>query len=239
MKWISADPIAHRGLHGPATGPENSFSAFRAAIQEGYPIELDVHLLKDGSVVVFHDHDLCRMTGFKGLVRDQSIEKIRSLRLLSTQDRVPEFQEVLRFVNGRVPILVELKVRQKVGPLESALCSLLADYANPVAIQSFNPWTLAWFKNNAPHIPRGQLSGDFSAEDYPSWKKFVLQRMWLNYKSQPHFIGYDHRCLPNRWVRAKQTKRHLPILAYTIRSKAEQVRALQFSDNIIFEDILP
>jgi hypothetical protein len=94
---------------------------------------------------------------------------------------------------------------------------------------------LAWFKTNAPGIIRGQLSGDFRDLDLPSYKKFILRRLWLNRESEPHFLAYDHRCLPNRWVDKERLKRRIPVLAWTVTSSTEYERVHQYADNVIFE----
>lgn len=214
-------------------------AAFEAAVRGGYPVELDVRLLRDGTVVVFHDASLHRMTGRSALVCELDFGGLENLKLASTDEPVPRLCEVLKMVHGRVPLLVELKSHGKVGSLESGVCELLHSYRGLVAVQSFNPWSLAWFRSNAPNIPRGQLSGDFRESDYPFYKKFVLRRMWLNCHSKPDFIGYDHRCLPNPWIRRQTREKYIPILAYTIRSKRDQAIAMQSADNIIFENIIP
>jgi glycerophosphoryl diester phosphodiesterase len=239
MNWLTDKPIAHRGLHDGKAVPENSLPAFEAAIREEFPIELDVHVLRDGNVVVFHDDDLRRATGHRGLVCEWTSRQLLALQLFETPNRIPLLQEVLELVNGTVPLLIEIKNSTKVGILEGRLQALLKHYRGEFAVQSFNPLSMEWFRRNAPGVLRGQLSGDFRDSSLPVYKKFILRRMWLNWRSQPHFIAYDHRALPNRWVECEARRRGIPVLAWTVRNEAEQKRALSVADNIIFEGFSP
>lgn len=232
-------PIAHRGLYNNRAGvPENSLAAFDAAIRSGYPIELDVQLLKDGNLAVFHDQNLERMTGQNVAIGDRESTFLKTLRLLSTDQKLPLFQSVLQFVNGKVPLLIEIKNRDKlIGLLEHKLFEILQGYTGEVAVESFNPFSLHWFYCNAPQIPRGQLSGDFRAEPLPRYKKFLLKNLLYNFLSKPDFIAYDFRCLPY-WPVAFAT-RSKPLIAWTIRTRSEHNIASRYCDNIIFEGYKP
>lgn len=235
MEWMLNRAIAHRGLHSGVDVPENSMSAFAAAIDHNYPIELDVHLLADGHVIVFHDMDLERMTGVKGAIADQTLATLTSLRLLQTDQHIPTLAEALKFINGQVPVLIEIKNCGKVGPLESALLHLLDGYAGDFAVQSFNPYSLAWFKKHASHITRGQLASNFKGMDFAWGLKLILGNLLLNWASAPDFIAYDINALPN-WPTtiAKQIFKR-PLLAWTVRNPSERQHALEYADNIIFD----
>lgn len=234
--WLVEDYIAHRGLHDDKA-PENSAAAFQNAIKEGYPIETDVHQISDGTPIIFHDSSLQRMTGQDGYVKNLKKEDLKDLRLKGTDQKILTFDEFLKLVDGQVPILIEIKNNNKVGELESALYSKLKNYKGEYAIQAFNPFVLEWFKNNAPEVIRGQLSGYFKGEELSFIKKLFLKRMVLNKKvSQPHFISYEASTLPNRFVRKYKT---LPLLAWTVRSQEEYMKVIKFCDNIIFEGFEP
>ena len=234
--WLVEDYIAHRGLHDEKA-PENSMLAFEKAIKEGYPIETDVHQISDGTLIIFHDSSLQRMTGQDGYVKNLKKEDLKDIRLAGTDQKIPTLDEFLEFVNGRVPVLIEIKNNNKVGDLESALYSRLKEYKGEYAIQAFNPFVLEWFKNNAPEVIRGQLSGYFKGVQLSFLKKLFLKRMTLNKKvSQPHFISYEASTLPNRFVRKYKT---LPLLAWTVRSQEEYMKVIKFCDNIIFEGFEP
>ncbi|MDR2201881.1 MAG: glycerophosphodiester phosphodiesterase [Clostridiales bacterium] len=232
--WIVEKPIAHRGLHN-AEAPENSLEAFGKAIENGFAIELDVRLTDDGEVVVFHDDSLTRMTSADGYMSNITADGVKSLRLLGTECTVPTFAETLEFVAGRAPILIETKNTGKVGDLESKTLQLLSGYKGEVAVQSFNPYSMEYFKTNAPAVMRGQLSTFFEKGTLPFSKRFLLKRLKLNGVSKPDFISYGAEFLPNRYV----TKTGLPVLAWTVRSNAEMESVLPYCDNIIFEKFIP
>jgi glycerophosphoryl diester phosphodiesterase len=238
--WLKSRPIAHRGLHDLAAGaPENSLAAFERAVQAGYPIELDVHLLADGAIAVLHDFTLDRMTGVAGKLGHLKAADLAALRLAGTQQRIPLLDEVLELVSGKIPILIEIKSRsRKNRKLEEALDKRLALYSGPIALHSFNPFSLGWFASHRPAIIRGQLASDFRDEDLPWHQKWALRRLLLTRWSRPNFINYDIRCLPY-WAVSNKKKLGLPILGWTARSPEEAQRALQYCDNVVFEGFRP
>lgn len=234
--WLVTDYIAHRGLHNKIY-PENSLGAFMNAINNGYPIELDVQLIADGNVVVFHDYSLARMTNKDGYTKNLTTTELKNYTLEKTDFCIPTLKEVLEFVDGQVPLLIEIKNEGKVGELEKKVWELLKNYKGEYAIQSFNPYSLEWFKINAPKVLRGQLSSFFKGTNLSLFKKFVLKRMLLNRRiSSPHFISYDERNIPNRFVRHFKK---LPLLVWVVRSQSRYLKVARFCDNIIFEDFQP
>lgn len=234
--WIVNDYIAHRGLHTKEL-PENSLGAFANAIDKGYPIELDVQLIADGNVVVFHDYALSRMTGKDGYTKNLVTEDLVNYKLAKTEFLIPTLKEVLDFVDGQVPILIEIKNEGKVGELEKRVYDYLKNYTGEYAIQSFNPYSLEWYKINAPKVLRGQLSSYFKGSDLGFLKRFALKRMMLNRKiSEPNFISYDAKNLPNRFVKRYNK---IPLIAWCIRSQSEYMRVAKYCDNIIFENFEP
>jgi glycerophosphoryl diester phosphodiesterase len=235
--WLLERPIAHRGLHNQ-TAPENSLSAFSRAVEARVPIELDVHTTADGEVVVFHDDNLRRLTGVDTAVREVAWSALAGLRLAGTVEPIPRLREVFDLVGGRVPLLIEVKNRGEVGPTEERLAELLSGYRGPFAVQSFNPFTLDWFRRHHPEIPRGQLAGDFRGEALRWYKKVLLRNLLLNAWSRPHFVGYDVRCLPHAAVtRARQCG--VAVLAWTVDTAEKLETARRLADNIIFESIRP
>lgn len=235
--WLTTRAIAHRGLHNDSC-PENGMSAFQNAIDANYPIELDVKSLDDGTAVVFHDNNLSRMTGTDGYIGNLKLEDLAPLKLLKSQDGIPTFAQVLSLVDGKVPLLIEIKNDNKVGTLEKSVLELLKTYKGEYAVQSFNPYSMEFFKLNAPHIWRGQLSCFFRGEKSLSFvKRFALKRMMLNKKiSSPDFISYNFRDLPNRYV---QKFSDLPVLAWTVRCDTDFERVKDYCNNIIFEGFVP
>ena len=235
--WIAKTPIAHRGLFNEKY-PENSLSAFKNAVKNKLPIELDVSYLTDGTLVVFHDEKLARMTGKDGFISNCTYKDIEKLTLSGTKEKIPTLSEALDVIDGKVPILIEIKNYGKIGPFEKAVWKVLQNYSGEYAIESFNPYTLEWFKKNAPKIKRGQTACFFRNKEITGVRKFALKRMLLNKKiSEPNFIVYDADDMPNKYVKKYFGK--VPVLLYTIKSAHEEERLRDFCDNIIFDSYTP
>lgn len=233
--WLIEKYIAHRGLHDDKH-PENSISAFKNAVENDYAIELDVQQLSDGTVVVFHDETLSRMTGQDGYVQNLTKKELKNYKLAQSEECIPTLEEALKTIAGKVPVLVEIKNSTKVGSLEQKTLEILKKYTGDYAIQSFNPYVLIWFKENAPEILRGQLSSKFKKVPLSFVKKYALKRFKLNKQSEPHFISYRAKDLPSRFIRKYK---HLPLIAWTVRSQDQYMNVVKYSDNIIFENFAP
>ena len=233
--WLVERCIAHRGLHNDEF-PENSLGAFQNSIVNGYPIELDVHIISDGTLVVFHDDSLSRMTGKDGYLKNLTKSDLENYHLADTEYTIPTFEDVLTLIDGKVPLLIEVKNTNKVGALETKLLEMLRAYKGEYAIESFNPYVLEWFKKNAPDILRGQLAGFFKGEKLAFIKRFALKRMVLNKIAKPDFIAYEASRLPNRFVKKYKS---LPLIAWTVRSQKEYMKVVQYCDNVIFENFEP
>lgn len=235
--WIVNKYIAHRGLHDN-NRPENSLPAFRAAIEHEYVIELDVHPLEDGTPVVFHDDTLTRMTGSDGYIKKiKNVDELKTLRLKNSEETIPTLQEVLDLVGGQTQILIEIKDYDINSDFEQTIYDILKEYVGEYAIMSFNPYTLKWFRENAPEVPRGQLACYFRGEKMALYKKFLLKRMKLNKKvSQPDFIAYKWDEVPNRYVKKYS---RLPLLVWAVKSQADYMKVAPHCDNIIFEGFTP
>ena len=185
---------AHRGLHSRDRSiPENSLAAFRLAAEEGYGIELDVQLSKDGEVVVFHDDTLDRVCGVHARVDDLTWDELRKLRLCGTEEGIPLFSEVLKNIQGCEALIVELKN----GPRNRELCektlALLETYHGNVCIESFNPLIVAWFRFHAPDLVRGQLAttiNNYADDNVRGVQAFLLHNTLLNFLARPQFVAY-------------------------------------------------
>ena len=240
-------PIAHRALHDIGAGrPENSHAAVRAAIEAGYPIEIDIQISRDGQPMVFHDYRLERLTGGNGRVDEHTAEDLGRLTLRGGDEGVPTLTEILDIVAGQVPILVEIKdqdgeLGDRVGPLEQAVADSLADYAGDVAVMSFNPYAVACMAELAPHLPRGLTTEDFAAVD--DWAVPLEERRRLSdlpdyERVGAVFISHNHRhLLSPRVAELKAEGAH--ILSWTIRSPDEEAEARRVADNVTFEGYLP
>lgn len=245
--WLTEFQYAHRGLHDDAV-PENSLPAFQSAVDAGFAIELDVQLSKDGQVMVFHDRDLERMTGVTGRLRDRTYRELRNLRLKGTGQKIPTLAEALTVVGGKVPLLIEIKNHGMAGELERKLYRILFDYEGKYAIQSFSPFSVRWFRRNAPHIYRGQLACNF-------WKcneftvsrikrflianlLFIVQKLGVNFICKPNFISYELHKVNSRLIRRLRRK-GAPIFAWTVRNHEQYDDAKQYTDSVIFEGFRP
>lgn len=237
MDWLSTTPIAHRGLHGAGI-PENSLAAFESAVRAGYAIELDVRLTEDVVPVVYHDANLERLTGHDEELADLSWREVRELELDGSRETIPSLVGALELVDGRVPVLVEVKNYARPNRLEPAVASALEEYDGEFAVQSFNPWTVGWFRRQRPDWLRGQVAGSLQEVQVDAYKKHLLKRFAMNWESQPNFVAYESERLPY-WPVTLHRKAGLPVLAWTVRTKAELERVREHADNVIFENVRP
>lgn len=162
--FLCTRPIAHRGLHGGGV-PENSRAAFERAIREGYAIETDVRCTKDNILVVFHDDTLTRMTGVDKKVIQVTYDEIKKLNLADSQEKIMTLHEFLNFVNGRVPLLIELKDVPERREFPAMVVGAMSGYTGEYAFQAFNPLYVLKIKKLAPQILRGQLAVDIFSKD--------------------------------------------------------------------------
>jgi glycerophosphoryl diester phosphodiesterase len=231
--WVTAGPIAHRGewTEGPER-PENSLAAFAAAADRSLAIELDVQLTRDGEVVVLHDKDLARMTGVPGAVADLTLAQLRERHLLGGTETVPTLGEVLALVAGRVPLFVEIKNPPAVGPLEDAVAGALAGYRGPVAVMSFNPFSVQRLAQVAPDLVRGQLSGTFEGEDLPRYQVLLLRHLLLNWASTPDFVAMELELVPSATTSVQRWWGR-PVLCWTAENATDAARAAHLCDVVI------
>ena len=176
LKELDGWNYAHRGLHGKGI-PENSMAAFKAALDHGYGIELDVHLLKDGNLAVMHDSLLNRTTGQPGRVEDLTTEDLGNYHLEGTEETIPEFMDVLTLYSGKAPLIIELKPTDgNHAALAEAACRMMDTYQGPFCMESFDPRCVAWLRKNRPDVIRGQLTENFvkRKNDLPGYLKFAL-----------------------------------------------------------------
>lgn len=236
LKFLKETIIAHRGVHNEKDIIENSLEAFKEAVNKNYIIELDVHFLKDGEVVVFHDDNIERMTGINKNLKDCTYDEIRNIKLLNKNTYIPKFSDVLKLVDVKVPILIELKNDNKVGLLESSLVQILKKYNGKYAVQSFNPLSIMWFKNNYPNIIRGQLVCKFKNKKMDNIKKFILKTMFFNIITNPDFISHSVDDLSYKEV--NKIKKNKFILGWTVRNKERYDELIKYYDNLICEKFI-
>ena len=232
--------FAHRGLHGDGVS-ENSLEAFEAACRSGYGIELDVRFSRDGQLIVFHDDDLNRMCGDPRRPEELTVAELKALVLEPGGGRIPTFDEALALIDGRVPLLVEIKNGRGLYALTDAVRKRLADYPGEYLVESFNPlalWRLRW---TAPEIVRGQLvaSLEETEEAAGRFQAVALTGLLTNALSRPDFVAYNIQDdkSPAPW--AQRLLYHTPMAAWTVRSEAQLALARKRGEMVIFEKLRP
>ena len=189
LKYLNGLHIAHRGLHDNDNAiPENSLLSFSQAVKNGFAIENDIHLTKDGEVVVFHDDTISRMCGINKKIKDLTLDEIKELRLLNTSETIPTLKECLDIVDGKVPLLIEFKYEGNANELCEKANKILENYKGLYFVQSFHPQILFWYKKHNKKICRGQLSSAFKGEGFT---KRLAGLLVFNFLSRPDFVSYD------------------------------------------------
>lgn len=232
---------AHRGLHNnESEAPENSLPAFRKAVANQFGIELDVQLTKDRVPVVFHDFTLQRMCGVEGKVCDYTLEELQAFTLLKTKETIPTFASVLEAVNGKVPLIVELKIESMDISLCPTVNKMLSEYKGPYMIESFNPLGLSWYRRYNNSVIRGQLSEQFlKTGEYKGLLYFGLQNLLFNWMTKPDFIAYNHKHYTNLSRQICKVVYRTKSVAWTIRSQKELDDMQAHFDLFIFEGFMP
>ena len=227
---------AHRGLHGNGI-PENSMPAFKAARENGYGVELDVQMTKDGKLVVFHDGNLKRMCGVDGFLRNYTYEELLNFNLADTEEKIPLFDDVLKELD-KTDLICEIKGDngQKCYELCSKTYNALLNYKGRFIIESFSPFLVWWFRKNHPEIIRGQLSCNFMDDKQMHRAvRFCMTHLLVNIVSRPDFIAYKHEDIDTFGFRMCKRVFHPFLVAWTAKGEAEQKRAWGSFDSVIFE----
>lgn len=236
--------IAHRGYYrNDGDAPENSLPAFERAVAFGFGIELDVRLTKDGVAVVFHDETFDRVCGVPGRVEDLTYEDLKDFTLFSSGEHIPTFAEALALIDGKTPLMIEIKAEYDVFDICKTVMKDLYLYPGEYCIQSFSPFVLKWFKDHEPYVLRGQLSMDFfdpdCGVDKPWPVKFISTNLLANRIGKPDFVSYEFHCggkLPLNLFRRLHCGK---TAGWTIRSREDLAFADQYFDIIIFDSFLP
>ena len=245
--WLLHTAFAHRGLHLPGTARvENSLSAFRAAIKNGFGIELDVQISRDNIAVVFHDATLDRLTTTQGAVRDRRAAELCQIPLSNSPDRLMTLQDTLSQLHSPLPILVEVKATAAHANILALACAqAVRDYPGPLGIMSFDPDIIAHLPYainitrsaiNTPPIALGYVCSTGSGHELSWWERSITGQQQIVDRLQPDFIAYDINSLPNPFTRHCR-RQNIPLLTWTVRTPQQKDRAAKFADNIIFEDV--
>ncbi len=236
MTFLRRYHYAHRGFHNASDAPENSLKAFSYALDNDYGIELDVHLTKDEVPVVFHDDTLNRMCNVDARLRDFTLKELQDFTLLDSAETIPTLESVLELIDGKVPLIIEIKAEKNTTALCEAVNRCMQNYTGTYCIQSFYPSVLGWYRNNRPDIVRGQLSSDFKREKKCSFSLAILSCLLTNIYTRPDFVSYNCK-YPYAISRVLCHKLfHAPALAWTVRSVKEFINIKNYFDAYIFED---
>jgi glycerophosphoryl diester phosphodiesterase len=248
--WLTARPIAHRGLHAFEKGViENSISAAMAAVDSGYAIECDVRLSLDGELVVFHDFALDRLTIGEGRLDALTADELSRLSLARTSDRIPLFTEFLDAIAGRTPLIVSIKSNFD-GDLRVArrTAEIAATYAGPLALKSFDPDIVAYLREEQrslgiAHIPLGVVAE--SSYESPQWSMLSAQARsvltnFLHYpRTRPDFLSWSASALPHPTPFLCRQAVGLPVMVWTVRSQDVADSVAPWVDQILFEGFTP
>ncbi|VEU80268.1 glycerophosphodiester phosphodiesterase family protein [Haploplasma axanthum] len=240
LNFLKEWQIAHRGLHNNNNKiPENSIIAYKEAINKNYAIELDITFLTDGSIVCFHDDNLLRMTGVDLEIKTCNLNTVKDLKLLNTDEIIPLFEDLLRLVDGKVPLLIEIKQNRNFKTFFKNLTTLLDNYDGEFAIFSFNPLVLSILKKYRKNYIRGQITSYFNELSTMSKPlKYLMKSLFFNHFTKPDFISYNIDNLPNKYA-DKAKKKGLTVISYTAKNQNDYDLALKHYDNIVFEGFIP
>ena len=244
LDWLTARPVAHRGLHDAAAGViENTASAFAAAMAGGYAIETDLQVSADGEAMVYHDDGLGRLTEGAGRLDAMTAAQLRAVPFKASADRMQSLGELCALAAGRVPLVIELKGRfDGDRRLAARVADVLRTYPGPAAVMSFDPQQVEAVRALSPDLPRGIVAE--RSYHHPEWTMVpapVRRDMtWFSHawRTRPHFLAYSVRDLP---AAAPLVARHafgLPLLTWTVRTADDRRRA-RWADQIIFEGFRP
>lgn len=217
IDFLKSNLIAHRGLHNLEI-PENTLPAFYKCVDKKYIIELDIHILTDNSIVVFHDHNLKKLTGVNKVIETLSYPQLSKIKI-DKKYTIPTLKQVMHIVNGKVPILIEIKDMNNNSKFEEELVKILDNYKGEFAIQTMNPFVIDWFYKNRKDYVIGLIV--FNDLNYKIVKKYVRKI---------DFISVYKKQLPFKINRL--------VLGWTIRKESEHKKYRNLCDNLICENIL-
>lgn len=241
LKNLRGWSYAHRGLHGGGI-PENSMAAFRAALEHGYGIEFDLHLLKDGNLAIMHDSQLKRTTGVEGHMEDLTTEDLKNYRLEGTEETIPTFRQLLDLYDGKAPLIIELKPeRGNHDLLTETACRMLEEYNGVYCLESFDPRCICWLKKNRPELIRGQLSKNY-AEDSNGLKPstcFMLTHSLSHFMTMPDFTAYKFADRKNLSTFICRRLYGVQGVSWTLETPEEYDIAVKEGWIPIFENFLP
>jgi glycerophosphoryl diester phosphodiesterase len=239
LDWLTARPVAHRGLHDAAKGViENMPQAFAAAVAGNYAIECDLQVAADGEAMVFHDDALDRLTHATGALASRKSDELKTIAFRSTSDRMIALPELCDLVAGRVPLVIELKSQFDGDTrLVARACDVLQRYAGPVAAMSFDPVMVTALRAFAPGLPRGLVAAKRTSKE--SGPDSAWSYLGEALRSRPHFLAWSVRDLPSAAPLFGRFALGLPLLTWTVRTEQQRNTARRYASQMIFEGFRP
>ncbi|MFW5779953.1 MAG: glycerophosphodiester phosphodiesterase family protein [Bacillota bacterium] len=237
--WLKERPFAHRGLHNEQF-PENSMGSFKNAIKENYFIELDVRLMADDEVVVFHDANLKRMCKQALQIKKLTSEDLRNKKFyLPNGEKIPLLKDVIKLCQGHTKLLVEIKMTFSKGTkLEEKVYELIKGQEDWIAVQGFAPSTIKWFSENAPEFLNGYLATHFGNPIADKIYDRVINKVVE--KNKVDFLAFNIKSLPSKSIDEVIKKKEMKLLSWTVKSEDDIKKAKESGvDNIIFEGFIP
>ena len=243
--WLTARPVAHRGLHDTARGIiENMPAAAQAAVAGNFAIECDIQLTRDGEAMVHHDDALGRLTEGSGALLDKTAAELKAIKFTHTPERMMSLGDLCTLVAGRVPLVIEVKSHfDGDRRLVARMADALGSYQGPVVGMSFDPDQVLALREIMPKLPRGIIAQRNYDDDY--WNKLTPgQRDGMLYlrhgfRTEPHFVAFwvDQLPAPAPWI--ARNIFGCPLLTWTVRTPEQRQRAARYADQMIFEGFLP
>ena len=226
--WMTKHVVAHRGLHDNKVFPENSLAAYKNAVDHGYDIEMDVWLTNSNVLVMHHDPSLNRTASQDIKVLDIDTNNLEQYKLFGTEEHIPLFDDMLKTVDGKVGIIIEIKPTKRVKDTCEMVMEHLKGYKGKYCIESFDLRVVNYMHKHYPNIILGQLY------DY-----LPMQRIPAILCAQYKKVDFLAICIKNAASKyyANIKKRHPEklLVTWTVRSPEQQALALQTCDNYIFE----
>jgi glycerophosphoryl diester phosphodiesterase len=243
--WLTARPVAHRGLHDFARGIiENMPAAAEAAVAGNFPIECDIQLTSDGEAMVHHDDALGRLTEGSGALLGKTVAELKAVKFRNTDERMMTLADLCSLVAGRVPLVIEVKSHfDGDRKLVKRMAEVLAGYSGPAVGMSFDPDQVLALREIMPHLPRGIVAEhDYTATDWP--EASAAQRRGMThlrhlFRTRPHFVAYWVNELPAVAPWIARNIFGLPLLSWTVRTPEQRARARRYADQMIFEGFVP
>lgn len=241
VKKFLAHRYAHRGLHNKPTVPENSLAAFKAAVDKGYAIELDVHLMRDNNIAVIHDASLKRTAGVDLKIKELETKDLEKFTLEESCEKIPTLNEVLELVDGKVPLLVEIKTDDNCARVTERTVETLKNYKGDYCIESFDPRCILWLKKNAPEIVRGQLTQDFIKEKsgLAFFTRLLLTPLILNCLNRPDFIAVKQSARKELQIAISTRLWGMKKFVWTVKTEEEMLMLEKEGFTPIFEQFEP